>query len=295
MSRRIREPFGKAGLIVAIVALVAASIGGAYAANQGGKHHKKGKGNAGLNSKQTKQVKSIASGEAKKYANSNPGAPGAQGPQGAVGPQGPKGDRGLPGEPGEPGEKGEKGEPGEPGESVEIVEENPAACEAGGVVYEVEATPTAICNGKEGSPWTAGGTLPKGATETGVWSVNGSSTDTEGVGAAISFTIPLAANLNAAHTVYVPFAADPIPTGCSGTLTNPVAEEGYLCVFEGVHVPQEEVEVEPGVFESVPVSPFEAIAKPGFGFGSVKTGALVTFGNIVDGFRANGTWVVTGS
>ena len=75
MSRRIREPFGKAGLIVAIVALVAASVGGAYAANHnGGKHHKKSKNNAGLNGKQKKQVKNISKSEAKKFANSNPGA-----------------------------------------------------------------------------------------------------------------------------------------------------------------------------------------------------------------------------
>ena len=36
LKRRLKEPFGKAGLIVAVVALVFAMLGGAYAATSSG-------------------------------------------------------------------------------------------------------------------------------------------------------------------------------------------------------------------------------------------------------------------
>src|SRR6478672_11177626 len=88
MFKRLTEPFGKAGLIVAIVALIAALAGGAYAAS------------GGLTGKQKKEVTKIA----KKYAG-KPGANGANGAQGA------KGDPGAPGAPGEPGPEGPPGSP----------------------------------------------------------------------------------------------------------------------------------------------------------------------------------------
>jgi hypothetical protein len=116
MFHRLTGLFGKAGLIVAVVALVAALTGDAFAATGGNPpasaSKKKKKKESGLNKKQKKQAKNIAKSEAKKYANSNPGAPGApgsngssgsdgaqgaQGPQGPVGPQGPKGDKGATG------------------------------------------------------------------------------------------------------------------------------------------------------------------------------------------------------
>jgi hypothetical protein len=78
--RAIREPFGAAGLVVAIVALVAALGGGAYAAS------------GGLNGKQKKEVAKIA----KRFA----GKPGARG---ATGPAGAKGATGAPGAPGQTG------------------------------------------------------------------------------------------------------------------------------------------------------------------------------------------------
>jgi hypothetical protein len=92
-GRRLREPFGKAGLTVAVIALVFAMLGGAYAA-------------VGLNSKQKKEVKSIA----KSFQGTGPaGAAGPQGPAGAPGPKGDTGPQGL------PGDKGAKGDPGTPG------------------------------------------------------------------------------------------------------------------------------------------------------------------------------------
>jgi hypothetical protein len=219
MFNRIHQKLGTAGFIISIVALVAALGGGAYAAS------------GGLSGKQKKEVEKIA----KKYSG-KPGAAGAAGPAGPTGPAGAagaKGDAGAAGAAGvgTKGEKGEKGEAGTAGESVEVVETNPAACgAAGGVTYEVEATPTAVCSGEEGSPWTAGGTLPKGATETGAWAFSGASTSGE-VYAPISFTIPLSAPLAAADVHYI-VPGGQIPNVCTGSATSPTAAEGELCVYE---------------------------------------------------------------
>jgi hypothetical protein len=107
-GRRLREPFGKAGLTVAVIALVFAMLGGAYAAT-------------GLNSKQKKEVKSIAksfqgTGPAgaqgpagAKGDNGSNGAQGSKGDTGAGGPQGPQGPQGKQGIQGPPGKDGETG------------------------------------------------------------------------------------------------------------------------------------------------------------------------------------------
>ncbi len=86
----LKEPFGKAGLTVAICALVLAMVGGAYAAG-------------GLTKSQEKQVTKIA----KKYA----GKPGATGPAGAAGAAGSAGPAGTPGKNGTPGKEGPEGSP----------------------------------------------------------------------------------------------------------------------------------------------------------------------------------------
>ena len=86
MLRRTHDKVGTAGFVIAIMALVVALGGVAYAALPG------------LNSKQKKQVKNIA----KQFA----GQPGAAGPKGD---QGPKGDAGAPSAPGKDGENGEDG------------------------------------------------------------------------------------------------------------------------------------------------------------------------------------------
>jgi hypothetical protein len=108
----MREPFGKAGVAIGVVALVFAMLGGAYAAS------------GGLSGKQKKEVTKIAQTEAKKFAKTGPagaagpagkeGAKGADGTNGTsgsngtdgvgtVGPQGPQGPQGSPGviQPGE--------------------------------------------------------------------------------------------------------------------------------------------------------------------------------------------------
>ncbi|TMK58949.1 MAG: hypothetical protein E6G51_01170 [Actinobacteria bacterium] len=88
---RIHSKLGTAGFIIAVVALIAALGGTAFAV-------------AGLNAKEKKEVKKIA----KKFA-------GAQGLKGEVGPPGPAGPTGPEGPAGKAGADGVDGEPGPPG------------------------------------------------------------------------------------------------------------------------------------------------------------------------------------
>jgi len=97
MISRIHERLGTAGLVVAIVALVAALGGTAFAM-------------AGLNSKQKKEVKGIA----KQFAG-KPGPKGATGPQGPAGQQGPIGANGKDGAAGPTGPSGSMGATGPAG------------------------------------------------------------------------------------------------------------------------------------------------------------------------------------
>jgi Collagen triple helix repeat (20 copies) len=211
--RSITEPYGKAGLLVAILALVLATTGAAFAA-------------AGLNSKQKKEVTKIA----KKYAG-KPGAPGAAGTNGTNGKDGAQGERGPQGIQGPKGDPGTAGTPGTDGASVEEVKvlgPTDAECNNnGGVVYEIQGSgiENDICNGATGAtgatgaPWPVGGTLPPGATEVGYWSysapphkikveVGGTPeevelTKSEGVIAPISFPIKFPFNLQEEHVHYL--------------------------------------------------------------------------------------------
>lgn len=96
MPKRLTEPFGKAGLTVAVCALVMALVGGAYAAG-------------GLTKSQEKQVTKIA----KRYAG-KPGAPGAPGTNGTNGKDGAEGKQGAEGKEGLEGKPGKDGEDGSP-------------------------------------------------------------------------------------------------------------------------------------------------------------------------------------
>ncbi|MGA8745172.1 MAG: hypothetical protein WB507_04840 [Solirubrobacterales bacterium] len=251
MLTKLREPFGTAGLIVAIVALVAALGGGAYAT--------------------THYLGATAS-------KSKAGKPG---PRGKPGPAGPTGPQGLTGPAGKEGLEGPQGKEGK--------------------------------QGKEGSPWTAGGTLPKGSTEKGAWAVGGKpaidqqvSSETELLMTPISFTIPLAAGLDAEH-VHVLDQGFPAPnrsaceaeTGterteceeklvkeekaCPGTAVSPKAEAGNLCIFIGR---AENLKI------LVPVLPgLEAFFEAG-PTGAVLL-ALAPEHNEGKGLFASGTWAVT--
>lgn len=270
--RRLREPFGKAGLTVAIVALVMAMVGGAYAAGA-------------LTGKQKKEVEKIA----KKYAGKN----GANGTNGAAGA---KGDTGAAGS---NGTNGTNGSPGAAGKSVVVVDEEPAGCPGEeGVAYEVEGSgvENEVCNGAEGSPWTAGGTLPVGKTETGSWSALTAEREGEpGVfigTAGLSFPIPLAAPITEFSKVKVVSEGATPPTECengthAGTAgpENPEATSGFVCVY---------VAHSPG-------APFVLGARPGSAFaggiGASTAGLLLSIRDEEGGpeqATIYGTFAVTG-
>jgi hypothetical protein len=217
--RSIREPFGKAGLIVAILALLLGTTGAAFAAK------------GALTGKQKKEVEKIA----KKYA----GKPGTNGTNGTNGTPGAKGDTGAKGDAGAPGSPGAPGAPGAAGKGVVLTAEAKGAnCADGGTKVEVEgnaASKKYVCNGTTG--FTA--TLPPGQTETGNWDASGIAKEEEfGQAYAISFPVPLAEPSE--HVVYLDAAETEESTttpvaGCELELfenaATPVAPPGTLCVF----------------------------------------------------------------
>jgi pilus assembly protein FimV len=254
--RAIEEPFGKAGLIVAVIALVLALTGAAFAA-------------AGLTGKQKKEVEKIA----KKFAG-KPGATGAAGSQGsagAAGKDGGQGEKGAKGDTGSPGAAGAPGTAGADGKSVEVVQidTGTSQCEGRGgteVFIEGEAGEE-VCNGKdgpagpEGKPWTAGGTLPSGAQVTGSWMASGSGI----VDVPLSFSIPLASVLSKANVYYGTgeepeiekepgvFEKTPFRQHCNGIQLTPEVAAGFdrtLCVYYNP-------------FTATAVATFEMVTKAG--------------------------------
>jgi hypothetical protein len=209
MLNRIRERFGTAGLVVSIMALVLALAGGAFAAA------------GGLTAKQKTQVKAIA----KQFA----GKPGATGPAGPAGANGKDGANGT---------SGTNGTDGDDGTSIANSVESPGGnCARGGSKFVGTAT-TYACNGADGSPWTAGGTLPAGATQTGVFAgLNG----VNGYGyLPVSFNVPLSPThpaLTNTANIKVIDVGGAIPNECetahTGTASaaNPEADPGYVCFF----------------------------------------------------------------
>jgi hypothetical protein len=231
--------------IVATLALVFAMSGGALAA---GKYL--------ITS--TKQIKPSVLASLKGKAGAA-GAAGATGPAGTVGPagaagaQGPAGPQGPAGEPGAPGAEGKAGKNG--------------------------------TNGKNGEPWTAGGVLPSGKSETGVWSIG----PTPAVGheslvkTTISFLIPLEKSLEKAN-VHI-FEGPTAPEHCTLNGTFLEAAPGNLCIrVDGSHT----------IFPSI-------MAEQIFGFdietaeeGAGRTGVELAGSEIAENSLSVGTWAVTG-
>jgi len=241
MLNRIREQIGTAGLIVAIVALVAALGGGALAATGGGP----------LANVSKKKSQYITKAQAIKLieAKAKPGPPGPQGPLGSPGAPGPKGDAGEKGGQGGQGAQGLPGLPGEDGESPEGTAfeggSEPAGnpCNgAGGVQYITEGTGDEqfVCNG---SPWTAEGTLPPGATETGTWAFSRGEAENEpeGILVPLSFSIPFPYSLKKATAVHFGTAGEGgafSPGGACPTEPEIIPEAqadaapGHLCIYK---------------------------------------------------------------
>ena len=248
------------GVVIAVIAIVMALAGTAYAATK-------------LNSTQKKEVEKIS----KKYAG-KPGAPGAQGPAGSQGSAGVKGDTGAQGL---KGDKGDQGIPGTNGKSVEVVGEGPELCEISptvkvpGVTYEVEgsAIENTVCDGAEGSPWAAGGTLPPGATETGAWAAAGNGAK---IPAAISFPVGLAQKI-AIPNIHLSTEGD-FSAFCANGPNKPVAPPGALCIYRG---------------EGEEVSEPKVLTPDGGEEGETGFGGVIVYWKLVNGF-ISGSYAVTG-
>ena len=214
--------------VIAVMALVFATTGGAFAMNGGGGGSSPSKVSASLT-----RAGTTSATAAKSKAKAKAPARGPAGPQGKTGPAGPAGPAGAAGEKGASGGQGPQGSQGPQGPEGK---EGKAG--------------TNGTNGKEGSPWTAGGTLPPEKTETGTWSWE-STVATLPLKLAISFPIPLSAALAETQVHYIDAAGQeitfPEPTNglvftgptlvekksteCLGSAEKPTAEPGNLCLY----------------------------------------------------------------
>lgn len=282
MVDRIHQKLGTAGFVIAIVALIAALGGGAYAAS------------GGFSAKQKEEIRRIA-----KQFTGKPGEPGATGSPGA---NGKNGLDGLGGENGEPGEAGVRGK------SV-LVGETAPGCAAGGITVEIEGSGEAheVCNGEKGDngdngePWTAGGTLPEGSTETGSWSMGAVPTAPESfisepIFAPLSFTIPISAPLAGAKVHYINPAGEEVvglgvtqpPTTCTGEAASPTAPGGELCVYATLEQGASETKLAFGGIQ--PIASAEFLGESG----ASTAGAALKFFVLQKGVFAYGTFAVTG-
>ncbi len=219
--------------IVAIVALVFAMTGGAYAAKK-------------YLITSTKQI----SPSVLKSLQGKSGAAGAAGVAGAQGPAGPAGSAGAKGETGPAGKNGAQGNEGPQGKQG--------------------ATGATGTKGEKGEKGTTGftKTLPPGDTETGAWAfgeIPAAAVPASNLGVPISFNIPLAATLDGSHcfrkaggfvnaseepgtcSVHLinvankevslnieTFEPEEFASGqCHGTAAAPSADAGNLCVYTG--------------------------------------------------------------
>lgn len=212
MISRLHQKLGTAGFILSMVALVAAMSGGAYAAISGAEKRMI-----------KKESKKFSKKFSKQFAKRGPAGP--QGLPGAPGAQG------LPGQNGSDGANGSKGADGSNGKSVVVANEGAGPnCEDGGVAVRREGEATTenkyVCNGQEGSPWTAGGTLPGGETLSGVFGNFGAGFTY----VPISYGIPL----EAPATVVLVKTEGENAASCPGNVENPDAAAGKLCIYFAV-------------------------------------------------------------
>jgi hypothetical protein len=155
-----------------------------------------------------------------------------------------------------------------------------ANCEKGGSKFVAGASTTYACNGKDGTTGFTK-TLPVGETLKGLYSWSGTSA-APGTFIPISFNIPLAAGLDENHVIFVTLATNPDPTKCTGTVGEPKAVSGYLCVYQAS--------------TTIP-PPILGIVKSNFeseGFGASPAGAFVAYAASATTAAARGSWAVTG-
>jgi hypothetical protein len=198
-----------------------------------------------------KVLKALKGANGASGANGLAGAPGTAG---ATGPGGPQGAAGPGGPQGPAGPQGPKGE-----------------------------------NGKDGlTGFTA--TLPAGSTETGSWFVRVPEA-TENVGfAPISFNIPLPKALREAEVHFV--TAEEVenktaPAACPGTVDDPKALEGALCVYEGALANGLNFE------EIFPIAKRPTLLGGEKGTGTTGAGVFFKVKVLGEGGTGAGTWAVT--
>ncbi len=180
---------------------------------------------------------------------------GKAGTQGSAGAQGPVGPTGATGPQGAAGAKGETGTIGPEGPSGK--------------------------NGENGKNGTTGFTkvLPSGETETGAWSII-LAEGQEGY-IPISFNIPLSQELGGAQVFVAPNKE------CPGTVEEPKAEPGTLCVYKGSSFNLEIKSIQKPYPEPPPGL--------GTGKGAGRSGAALYVGGAGEpsGASGAGTWAVT--
>ena len=209
MFQAIRKQITPA-TVLAFVALVFAVTGGAFAATGGGS-------GGGSSAKAGASVTPTATAaKAKAKPKSKAGARGPAGPKGAMGATGATGPAGAQGAQGVAGAAGPKGETGSTGL------QGPEGKEGK--------------EGKTGPEGKSGFTenLPEGKTLKGDWSVFAHVSSGGAAGSewgSVSFGIPVENEAGESPTpVYVREGA-PTPEHCLGSVLDPGAEPGYLCVF----------------------------------------------------------------
>lgn len=223
MFSRVRKYFNPAA-VVAVLAVLLTTTGGAYAANR-------------YLITSTKQIKPSVL----KALRGNAGTAGKNGASGANGAQGPQGPQGAAGNAGANGTTGTNGTPGTNGESVTAtpIPTTSAKCEhEGGGEYKVGGgTAIDVCNGKTGFTKT----LPEGDTETGTFSGRFGEATEGYISVPISFAIPLEGPLAERHVHYVTEAEQTSKSvaACQGSVEEPSAEVGNLCIYQGLTVPGE--------------------------------------------------------
>lgn len=252
--------------VAATLAVVFAMSGGAFALSGGSGGAGSGNGGGGGGgSQQTASVPAVhavIAKKAKKKTTTAVGKPGPRGPAGPAGPAGPQGPAGAAGGKGENGAngnngaEGHEGKAGTDGTNGKTVLSGSGAPTAGtgeeGDFY-IETKNDKIygprsasgwgagteLKGKEGEPWTDGGTLPPGKSEKGTWSLMAATTG-ETASESISFGIPLPEPIRLSHVHIFQLQTSSVPAGCTVTVTKEYEEE------EEEEVEAYELSAEPG-------------------------------------------------